>query len=87
MGLMVEAANEINRVLKDPPAVARLLSFGDNGINLELRLWIDDPENGVNNVRSEANLAIWKKFKQNGINIPFPQRDIHMYEHSQDKGN
>lgn len=80
MKLMVEAANETNRVLKDPPAVARLLGFGDNGINLELRLWIDDPENGVNNVRSEANLAIWKKFKQHGINIPFPQRDVHLYE-------
>lgn len=86
MGLMVEAANETDRILMDPPAVSRLMSFGDHGINLELRLWINDPENGLNNIRSDVNRAIWKKFKQNNITIPFPQRDIHIYENDQEKG-
>jgi small-conductance mechanosensitive channel len=76
--LMIEAANECERVLKDPPAVCRLLGFGDSGINMEARCWINDPQNGVNNVRSEVNLGIWRKFKQNGITIPFPQRDVHL---------
>ena len=77
--VMIEAANECQRVLKEPPAVCRLLSYGDSGINLEVRCWINDPQNGVNNVRSEINLGIWRKFKQHGIRIPFPQRDVHIY--------
>lgn len=76
--VMIEAANDCARVLKNPAAVCRLLGFGDSGINLEVRCWIDDPQNGVNNVRSEVNLAIWRKFKQHGITIPFPQRDVHL---------
>jgi small-conductance mechanosensitive channel len=78
MTLMIEAANETERVLQDPPAVVRLLEFGDNGILLELRLWINDPETGLNNVRSDANMAIFRKFKQAGITIPFPQRDVYV---------
>ncbi len=78
MALMIEAANETDRVLLDPPAVVRLLEFGDNGILLELRLWINDPEMGLNNVRSDANMAIFRKFKQAGITIPFPQRDVYV---------
>lgn len=78
MALMLEAAYETNRVLKDPPAVVRLLEFGDNGILLELRLWINDPQAGLNNVRSDANLGIFRKFKQAGITIPFPQRDVYI---------
>jgi len=78
MNLMVESANEHPRVLKDPEAVTRLLRFGDNGIELELRIWIEDPENGTANVCSDINLAFWKRFKQHNITIPFPQRDIHM---------
>ena len=68
------------RVKKSPEPVARLLKFGDNGIELELRVWIDDPENGVANVSSDINLAFWKRFKQHNITIPFPQRDVHMIE-------
>lgn len=83
--VMVEAAYTNNRVLKDPPAVCRLLGFGDSGINMEVRCWINDPQNGVNNVRSEINLAIWRTFKQHGITIPFPQRDVHFYDSSNNK--
>ena len=54
------------------------MDFGDSGLNMEARVWIEDPEAGVNAVRSDVNLAIWKGFKQAGITIPFPQRDVHM---------
>jgi len=78
MALMVEAARSDPRVLPDPPPVCRLMGFGDNGIDLELRAWIQDPEEGVNNVRSNVNLGIWRAFRAHGITIPFPQRDVHL---------
>jgi small-conductance mechanosensitive channel len=78
MALMEQAARETERVLTDPPPAARLMGFGDNGINLELRLWVNDPENGVNNVRSDAYLRIWRAFRAAGISIPYPQRDVHL---------
>ena len=80
MRLMVESASEHPRVLKSPEPVARLLRFGDNGIELELRIWILDPENGIANVTSDINLGFWKSFKENGITIPFPQRDVHIQQ-------
>ena len=54
--------------------------FGDNGIDLELRLWLEDPEKGVGSVKSDINLEIWKRFQNAGITIPFPQRDVHLIE-------
>jgi small-conductance mechanosensitive channel len=80
MKLMVDSALEQPRVLMTPEPVARLLRFGDNGIELELRIWIEDPENGIANVVSDINLAFWKKFKEHGITIPFPQRDVHILD-------
>jgi small-conductance mechanosensitive channel len=78
MALLVEAAHGVPRVLQDPPPASRLLAFGDNGIELELRVWINDPEQGMANVRSDVNLRIWRMFKAEGIVIPFPQRDLHL---------
>ncbi|GAV20896.1 potassium efflux system protein [Mariprofundus micogutta] len=78
MALMLECAKASARVQKDPVPLTRLMEFGDNGIVLELRIWILDPENGLGGVRSEVNLAIWRAFKKAGITIPYPQRDIHI---------
>ncbi len=78
IALMVGAANASPRVLADPQPVARLMEFGDSGITLELRIWINDPENGLSNVRTDIYLAVWKAFKREGITIPFPQRDLHL---------
>jgi len=78
IALMIEAARQYPRVLSNPEPVGRLMEFGDNGIALELRIWINDPEKGVNNVRSDINLAIWQTFKDNHITIPYPQRDVHV---------
>ncbi len=78
MAIMEQAARDTARVLTDPPPAARLMGFGDNGINLELRLWVNDPENGVNNVRSDAYVRIWHAFRAAGISIPYPQRDVRL---------
>jgi len=78
--LMESAATVSSRVLADPPPACRLIEFGDNGITLELRVWVSDPQNGVANVRTEIYLAIWHAFKENNITIPFPQRDINIKE-------
>ena len=78
MALLIRAATDHPRVLKEPMPVARVKDFGDNGIDLELRFWIRDPEDGVNNVRSDLFLSIWDYFKEAGVTIPFPQRDLHL---------
>ncbi len=76
--LLLDAAAKHPRVLKDPPPASRVMAFADNGISLELRYWIRDPEDGINNVRSDLHLAIWDLFEEAGITIPFPQRDLHL---------
>ena len=74
--LMLEAAYSHSRVLKDPAPTALLIAFGDNGINLELMAWIEDPERGKLNLNSDLNLALYKSFSANNIEIPFPQREV-----------
>jgi small-conductance mechanosensitive channel len=76
-----DVAREYPRILKDPPPLTFLLGFGDNGINLELRVWIDDPDNR-GKARTDLNLLIWKDFRKAGISIPFPQRDVYIKEFS-----
>ncbi|MEA3275255.1 MAG: mechanosensitive ion channel [Pseudomonadota bacterium] len=78
MELMLTASKASDRVIADPAPTVRLMGFGDNGIDLELSVWIDDPEEGIHNVRSDINLAIWRAFKERRITIPFPQRDLHV---------
>ena len=69
-------ALEHGRVLKDPPPKAYLKGFADSGIDLELWVWINDPEEGQINLRSDLNLAIWQAFRRENIQIPYPQREI-----------
>jgi len=72
--LLLQATENHPRILRDPPPVSRLISFEDNGMRLEIRFWIADPVNGVNNVRSDVNRAIWRIFRMHGVTIPVPQR-------------
>ncbi|HXY95526.1 MAG TPA: mechanosensitive ion channel domain-containing protein [Steroidobacteraceae bacterium] len=72
--VLLEAAEGHPRILRDPPPVSRLISFDENGMRLEIRFWIADPVNGVNNVRSDVNRAIWRVFRAHGVRIPVPQR-------------
>jgi small-conductance mechanosensitive channel len=79
MALMVEAANAQPRVLKGSIAPAAfLVRFADSGIDLELGVWINDPENGQLNLRSAINLAIRRSFIENDIRIPYPRRDVYI---------
>ena len=78
--LLLEAAENHPRILRDPPPVSRLISFDDNGMRLEIRFWIADPVNGVNNVRSDVNRAIWRIFRAHGVHIPVPQQEMRLLE-------
>ncbi|MGB7738318.1 MAG: mechanosensitive ion channel domain-containing protein [Steroidobacteraceae bacterium] len=76
MKLLLQATYGHPRILHEPAPVARLMGFGDSGIELELRFWIPDPQEGVNNVRSDVNRRIWRLFKDNGVTIPVTQREV-----------
>jgi len=77
LALMEEAGRAQPRVLKAPNApFATLVRFGDSGIDLELGVWINDPENGQGNLKSALNLAMLRLFRENGISIPSPRRDV-----------
>jgi small-conductance mechanosensitive channel len=80
--LLFDAVANHPRILHDPPPVTRLMAFEDYGMRIEVRFWIADPMNGVNNVRSDVNRAIWKLFKDNGVTIPVAQRELRMLEPS-----
>lgn len=78
MELAVEAAKSIDRVLKSPAPVCRLMNFGPDSVELELRIWIEDPQGGVANVRSDVLLMIWNLYHEGGVEFPFSQRDLHL---------
>ena len=95
--LMLEAAKSCERVLKAPPPTVWMSEYGDNSVNFTIHCWIRDPEDGVGNVRSAVLKKLWWLFKEHGVEIPFPQRDIHIRSSdqlerwfeaiSQEKGN
>jgi len=75
--LMEEAARAEPRVLGAPnEPMGYLVRFADSGIELELGVWINDPENGQLNLRSALNQSILRAFQANGIRIPIPQREL-----------
>ncbi len=76
--VMATAASGIPRVLDSPAPVALFRGFGDSALDLELRFWVADPQNGVANVSSEVGLAVLDALRAEGIQIPFPQRDLHL---------
>ena len=78
MALMVQAAEQESRILKIPAPACLLRSFDSDGVNLELRMWIDDPQDGVSNIGSKVRLNIWDLFGENDISFPYPQRVIHI---------
>jgi small-conductance mechanosensitive channel len=75
---LLEAVGDHPRILREPAPVSRLMAFEDYGMRLEVRFWIADPMNGVNNVRSDVNRAIWRVFRVHGIRIPVAQRELRM---------
>jgi len=80
MALMNEAAAEEQRVLKNPAPRTLLKGFGESGLDLELRMWIHDPQHGVSNIASDVMLRIWEKFKAGGIDFPYPHRVVELLD-------
>ena len=76
IALLEGVAREHPRILADPPPRAFLLNYGDSSIDYALRYWIADPMTNLS-IGSEVRRTIWRVFKQNGIEIPFPQRVVH----------
>ena len=76
--LMIEAGKQPARVLKSPAPTVWLKGFGDSSVDHDILVWVSDPEAGVGNIRSEVLNALWRLFKEHGIEIPYPQRDLHI---------
>jgi len=78
--LMIEAATGARRVLQTPSPKVWLTAFGESSVDHEILVWIEDPEAGIGSVRSEILNRLWVLFRENGIELPFPQRDIRVKE-------
>jgi len=78
--LAIDAAGSVNRVLADKAPVCHIVGFGDSSVDYILRFWIKDPTGGLTNIRGNVYLALWDTFQENGISIPFPQREVKLLE-------
>ncbi len=76
--LAIEAASTVDRVVQSKDPVCWMTGFGDSSLDFLLRFWINDPQNGITNIRGKVLLALWDAFKANGIKIPFPHREVIM---------
>lgn len=76
--LILEAANEHPRCCQNPAAECFLVDFADSSVNFTLYFWVDDIIQGRKRPRSDVLFSIWRKFHENDIEIPFPQRDLNI---------
>ena len=76
--LAISAASSVDRVLTHRAPVCWMTGFGASSLDFKLRFWISDPQAGLTNVRGKVLIAMWDIFKENGVNIPFPHREIIM---------
>ena len=76
--ILVDVARVHPRVLKTPEPTAQVLNLADSGVDLELGFWIEDPERGSQNVRSDVSLGLLAAFRARGIEIPYPQREVRL---------
>ena len=74
--VLKQVARAHERVLDSPAPTALLLDFAESGINLEVGFWINDPESGRKNVRSDISREILRALRRENIEIPFPRREI-----------
>jgi small-conductance mechanosensitive channel len=74
------AAAGASRTVPEPPPVCHLVEFGDSSLNFVLRYWIEDAEKGVTNTKGEVMLALWDSFKEHGIEIPYPHREVYIHQ-------
>jgi small-conductance mechanosensitive channel len=80
--LAVQAALNVNRVLQDKAPVCHIVGFGDSSVDYILRFWIRDPTGGLTNIKGNVFLSLWDIFKENGISIPFPQREVRVLKNT-----
>ncbi|MEX2519827.1 MAG: hypothetical protein WD969_10900 [Paracoccaceae bacterium] len=78
IALIREAAAKTPRVLESHKVNVLVRGFGDSAIDPVARFWIADPHNGAANVASDCYLNVWRALKESGIEIPFPQRNVHV---------
>lgn len=78
--LAIEAAKKPDRVVDSPVPVCHLIEFGDSSLNFVLRYWIKDAEKGITNTKGDVMLALWDTFKENGIEIPYPHREVFVHK-------
>jgi small-conductance mechanosensitive channel len=83
--LLLEAAAAVPRVMNDPAPSVWMAGFGESSVNFAVHCWILDPEEGVGNVKSDVLKQVWRLFQDNGIEIPFPQRDLNLRDNAQFK--
>ncbi|MEM7597181.1 MAG: mechanosensitive ion channel domain-containing protein [Pseudomonadota bacterium] len=76
--IAIAAASSVDRVLSFKAPVCHIVGFGDSSVDYILRFWIKDPTGGLTNIRGNVYLALWDAFQDNGISIPFPQREVRM---------
>jgi small-conductance mechanosensitive channel len=76
--LAIEAASSVGRVESARRPVCWLTGFGDSSLDFVLRFWIHDPQQGLTNIRGKVLLALWDSFKEHGVSIPYPHREIIM---------
>ena len=77
--IAIAAASSVDRVVSAyRPPVCWMTEFGDSSINFLLRFWIQDPQQGLTNIRGKVLIALWDALKENGISIPFPHREVIM---------
>ena len=84
--LLLEVAHAHPEIIKEPnPAMenvtapfVRFTNFGESSLNFELLAWVPDCFQRFD-IASDLHFMIWEKFKEHGVRIPFPQRDVHLY--------
>lgn len=74
--IAIETAKDVKRVHPYRAPVCWLVAFGASSLDFKLRIWIADPQNGLTNIRGQVLLALWDAFKEAGIGIPFPHREV-----------
>jgi len=76
--LAVAAATKPERVLNTPPPVCHATALGESAITFVLRFWIEDPSNGVTNVKGDVLMALYDALAANSIELPFPQYEVRL---------
>ncbi len=81
--LLYQAVEETDRIQKSPKPRVNIIGFGDSSVDFDVRFWIQDPEEGLANIRSDVYKRMWQLFKEHDVEIPFPQRDLNLRANEQ----